>query len=616
MRRYAASRQRASLLVVTAVVGSALLVPTSTPVATAVAPGLNGRLLVLSNPTSSGHWDILTMDVDGTDRVNLTGENQAYVTYTAEASPDGRWIVYQRGTSGAQDSIWVMRADGSDKAQLTDGSTPDAHPTWSPDGTRIAFVRSQQIWTMDADGTDQALFHADGGWAMGQPEWSPDGTTIAFTRSDQAAGSRIWTKPATGGVATARTAFNEKVGRPSWSPDGSRILFWHDLGNVEGLYTMATDGSGTSLLAAGPLSAFSSYAWAPEGDRIVYSSSISGNPEVWVMDADGGNPTQVTDEGSSIDHREASWMVPPETDLTVLPDLTQGVAMSPLQLDGADGATFSVTGGSLPAGLVLSPDGLLTGTPTAWGDSVFEVTATGAPTTVVPYAIHVVDPEDPVVNVTNPAPSTSSSHSTTTSLNHPVRWVGLDTGSGITSYDVRYRRAKWNGSFGAHTLPASWQGIDANSLAHPLARGYTYCYSARATDASGRTGPWGTERCTIAPLDQTATQRSSGWTTRKSPAYFDGSAWSTKTRNATLTRTGARLTRVGVLATTCPTCGVIDLYVGSAKIGRISLARGTTTLNRKPLLLPAFGLRSGAVRVKVVTQGRLVRLDGLFVGAR
>ncbi|MDP2773472.1 MAG: DPP IV N-terminal domain-containing protein [Nocardioides sp.] len=599
----------------TALVGSALLLPASSLPAAGVAPGLNGRLLVLSNPVSSGHWDIVTMDADGTDRVNLTGENQAYVTYNAEASPDGRWIVYQRGGS-SQDSIWVMRADGSDKVQLTDGSTADAHPTWSPDGTRIAFVRSQQIWTMDADGTDQALFHADGGWAMGQPEWSPDGTSIAFTRSDQAAGSRIWTKPATGGLATARTTYNDKVSRPSWSPDGSTILFWHDAGNVEGLYTMAPNGSGVALLAAGPLTAFSSYAWSPEGDQIVYTSSTSGNPEVWLMDADGGSPTQVTDEGSAIDHREVSWMVPTEADPTVLPDLTQGQAMAPLQLAGADGATFSLTGGSLPAGLALSPGGVLTGTPTAWGDSVFEVTASGAPTTVVPYTIHVVDPEDPEVNVTSPAPSSATSHSTTISLQHPVRWVGLDATSGVTSYDVRYRRAKWKGSFGGYTLPASWQGITATSLTHPLGRGYTYCYSARATDASGRTGPWGTQRCTIAPLDQTAMQRSSGWKTRNGLGYFDGSTWWTKTRNATLTRTGARLKRLGVLATTCPTCGKIDLFVGSTKVGRINLARGTRTVNRKPILLPAFGLRSGAVRVKVVTKGRLVRIDGLFVGAR
>lgn len=213
--------------------------------------------------------------------------------------------------------------------------------------------------------------------------------------------------------------------------------------------------------------------------------------------------------------------------------------------------------------------------------------------------------------ITSPAASTTTSHATALT-SHTVRWSDV----GATSYDVRYRRAPWNGSFGAHTLPAAWQGRIDTSLNHSLTRGYTYCYSARATDLSDRTSAWGTERCTIAPLDQTSTKRSSGWTTNKSAGYFTGSAWSTKTKNATLTRTSARLKRVGVLATTCPTCGVIDVYVGSTKIGRISLARGTSTVNKKPILLPVFSLRSGTVKIKVVTSGRTVRIDGVFIGAR
>lgn len=597
-----------------ATVASLTSLVATAPEAHAVAPGLNGRLVMVSTPVSSTHRDILTMNPDGSDRVNLTAESQAYVTYNPEGSPDGRWIAYQHGQGGQQDSIWKMRADGSEKTRLTDGVAPDAQPTWSPDGTRIAFVRSQQIWTMDADGSNEAVFHADAAASMLQPEWSPDGATIAFVALASTV-KRIWTKPVAGGSAIGLTPNVASVRGPSWSPDGTKLLFWHTADGTHGLYTVASGGGITTLLVAGVSSDFSSYAWAPEGDRIVYTSSVSGNPEAWVMDADGTDAVQITNEGTAIDHMDASWMTPSGADTTVLPNLVQGVAMAPLQLTGAVGATFSVSGGNLPAGLSLSPDGLLSGTPSAWGDNVFEVTATGTSATVRPYAVHVVDRENPAVNVTSPLPHTSASLGVTTSLQQLVKWVGTDATSGVTSYDVRYRRAPWNGAFAAHVQPAAWQRRTGTSLTHALSRGYTYCYSVRASDASGRTGGWSLERCTIAPLDQTAMQRSAGWKTKSSSAYFGGTAWATATRYAALARTGARLRRVGVLATTCPTCGVIDVYVGSTKIGRISLARGTTTVHKAALRLPAFSPRSGTVRIKVVTKGRSVRIDGLLIGA-
>ena len=61
-------------------------------------------------------------------------------------SPDGTRIAY------SNDGIWVMNADGTDPRQLTDTGFS---PTWSPDGTRIAYNRvGLHLWVVNADGTN------------------------------------------------------------------------------------------------------------------------------------------------------------------------------------------------------------------------------------------------------------------------------------------------------------------------------------------------------------------------------------------------------------------------------------------------------------------------------
>lgn len=218
----------------------------------------------------------------------------------------------------------------------------------------------------------------------------------------------------------------------------------------------------------------------------------------------------------------------------------------------------------------------------------------------------------PVAPPPTPTMTAPGSVSVTTSASHTVRW---NAAAGATSYDVRYRRAPWNAGFGAHGYPVAWQGSTTPSVAHTLARGSTTCYSVRARNAGGPSA-WSSERCMVAPLDQVALTRSTGWTTQKSSAYYGGSAWTATRRGRSLTRTGAALQRVGVVATTCPACGVVDVFVGSARVGRISLARGTVTRHRQVLLLPAFSARKGTVRVVVVSDARTVRVDGLVVSAR
>ncbi|ARF58636.1 amidohydrolase family protein [Streptomyces gilvosporeus] len=160
-------------------------------------------------------------------------------------SPDGHRIALCAYRGGSF-HLWSVAPDGSDLRQLTDGPWDDRGPAWSPDGTRIAFASERggdavagapyRIWVLEVatrrltrvtglPGQDGP--HQDGAWEDFDPCWSPDGTRIVFVRgavSGAALVSRtVASVPADGGGAV-RTEHTEpaaaQVMTPALSPTG------------------------------------------------------------------------------------------------------------------------------------------------------------------------------------------------------------------------------------------------------------------------------------------------------------------------------------------------------------------------------------------------------------
>jgi hypothetical protein len=219
----------------------------------------------------------------------------------------------------------------------------------------------------------------------------------------------------------------------------------------------------------------------------------------------------------------------------------------------------------------------------------------------------VVDQVSPTVTLRGPAqPFTLAS-------SIPVSWTGSDWGSGIASYQVRWNKAAYNGGFGAWQYPAAWQKLTSTTVTLTgVVPAVGYCFQTRAVDKIGNTGAWSTQKCSAVALDDRSLAASTGWSRVSSSLFYRGTATQTSRAGVSLTRPGAALTRVALVATRCPTCGTVGVYVNGTKVGTINLY-SATTVRQAVIALPPFSYRTGTVTLKVLSSGKTVQVDGLGI---
>jgi len=172
------------------------------------------------------------------------------------------------------------------------------NPSWSPDGTKVAFEFGYRHPRPDEENVLLCVVNADGtGLRIISnlddvcPTWSPDSRQIAFS-SDRSGRSEIY-KINADGTNLIQLTTSGGWG-PAWSRDGGKIAYY----TKQGLWVMNSDGTGATQITF--IKSDCQAAWSPDSLRIAFASERSGELNIWVMNADGSNPVQLTQKGGAV----------------------------------------------------------------------------------------------------------------------------------------------------------------------------------------------------------------------------------------------------------------------------------------------------------------------------
>jgi len=240
------------------------------------------KIVFVSNKT--GYKEIYRCDFDGQGVEQLT--NSKSISLTPALSPDGKYIAYTDFTLGhptlsiknllsnrivstvkngvsidpawrnsrevattlsyeGEQKIYFIRPDGSVAKRVTKGTGIDLSPTFSPDGSKMAFVSDRnglpQIFIQDIQSGEVQRLTFSGRYNT-QPSWSPVGNKIAYTTWENGGEINIFTINADGSDLKQLTEKSGENEAPSWSPDGEMIVFSSNRQGKKKLYVMNSTG--------------------------------------------------------------------------------------------------------------------------------------------------------------------------------------------------------------------------------------------------------------------------------------------------------------------------------------------------------------------------------------
>lgn len=224
-------------------------------------------------------------------------------------SPDGSRIAFVRGDPSVNLDIWVVNRDGTGLTNLTQGvAQHDSDPVWSPDGSRIAFSSQRNdgsqndLWVMEADGRNPMMIDVKATSAT----WSPDGTKIAYASYKVNSKFQIYVANSDGSNPVNITNSSYGDSDPQWSPDGTMFTFIGVRPTFPQIYTMNADGSNQQALAPS-LESSGAAKWSPDSKRIAFSGGDSSNRDVFVIESNRTNLVNVTAGTLESDERAPAW---------------------------------------------------------------------------------------------------------------------------------------------------------------------------------------------------------------------------------------------------------------------------------------------------------------------
>ena len=263
-----------SLVPACVVVLGTLVLPAAQSVA--AARPANGDIVFVSD--RRGADNLYVARPDGSGIQELT--HSSLPVTAVRASPTGKRLavtVFKESLQATE--IWVTDLVGWRARRITPARelVSDSGVDWSPDGTRLVFVREDDenerysAYVVALDGSPPKPIPRSGN--LTSPAWSPDGERIAFTETNDEGDC---------GIVTVRSDGSDRRSIPTtrrlcayvaeWSPDGRTLT----VGARNGLYTMTLDGTPVRRLIGWKGTSFADLQWSPDGKNLVLTTYDPG----------------------------------------------------------------------------------------------------------------------------------------------------------------------------------------------------------------------------------------------------------------------------------------------------------------------------------------------------
>ena len=259
--------------------GRAQLTPHWTPDDSHIVFGYAGRILVV--------------DAGGSDLKSLSGSFEPLhsfsqtteIDFSPSLSPDGSRVAYTtlRYATGELSEhtyeIATQSIDGSDRQRLTNNSWDEVSPSWSPDGSRIAYVsyaaEGPRVYTMTPDGADKRNIAPSVESSFQPPVWSPDGSRLAFLAIER--------EPAiipyldTYGIDTPGTYQGSLIRFVAYTVgiDGSGLTKWEWTNDRSSSPRRRIGINDVTL----PEETVRLLSWSPNGQNLAFTAGFYGEPD-------------------------------------------------------------------------------------------------------------------------------------------------------------------------------------------------------------------------------------------------------------------------------------------------------------------------------------------------